>query len=476
MSGDGTGGADRDADDPSDDQPDWSGDGEDDAAEAPVSDGGGAYEVEGVDPYSGPGSTPSGPTPGAPDDEEMPLADHVEEMIRRLGVVIVVAGLVSGVVFPFAEHLINFLWYSFLPGSTAVCPAAVDPDPAYPYSVVTRPDAACPYVYHPLSLMFARIKVASLVGLIVALPVLVYESYLFMRPGLYPRERKYYLASVPTSLVLALVGVTFAYLVVLPTLFIYFTGYTDQAAEVAFGLTETFNLIVMMMGFFAIVFQIPLLIMLAVMMGVTSRRWLADRRLYFYGGFATVAFLFSPDPTGMAPILVAVTMILLFEGTLLILRWTGDESPVPTAAGLAARRPAVYTLAVLAGYLTSSAPVPAGYYGQLPGVVTGALASAGLVRATPLVIGLALVGVYELVAYLARRRRVDRRVRRALARGRALAWPLALVVGYFGSPDPVLLVRVRALEFGLVRVGLVVGALVVLYELTTVGLARREAE
>jgi sec-independent protein translocase protein TatC len=144
-----------------------------------------------------------------------------------------------------------------------------------------------------------------------------------MRPGLYEHERRYYLASVPTSLVLGIVGVLFAYFLVLPAIFTYFLTYSQDAAVIAFGLTETFDLIVLMMGLFAAVFQIPLFVMLAIMMGLTTRAWLADKRLYFWGAFLGVAFLFSPDPTGMAPIIVAATMIGLFESTLLVLRWVG---------------------------------------------------------------------------------------------------------------------------------------------------------
>jgi sec-independent protein translocase protein TatC len=264
-------------------------------------------------------------TDGAPDDQEMPLTQHIEEMIRRLLVVIVVMALISAVVFPFADRLINFLWYSFLPGQPVDCVQAAN---ATSVSNATNgtavsSDAACPRLYHPLSLVLARLKVASLSGFIIALPVFVYETYLFMRPGLYPNERRYYLASVPTSLVLAAVGVLFAYLAVLPLIFTYFLGYSQPVAEVAFGLSETFGLILLMLGMFAAIFQIPLFLMLAIMMGVTTRRWLQDRRLYFWFGFAGVAFLFSPDPTGMAPFIVALTMIVLFEGTLLLLRWTG---------------------------------------------------------------------------------------------------------------------------------------------------------
>lgn len=234
-------------------------------------------------------------------DEEMPLAEHIEEMIKRLAVVVVVAGAVSLVIFPFAEHIINFLWDSAIIGN----------------------DSTRPRVYGPLALKLTELKVASLGGLIVALPVVVYETYRFMRPGLYPHERRYYLAAVPTSLVLAFIGVSFAYFLVLPAIFTYFLYYSDDVAIIAFGLSKTFDLILLLMGYLALVFQIPLFIMLAIMMGLTTRQWLESRRLYFWGGFLGVSFLFSPDPTGMAPIMVAATMVTLFEGTLVLLRWTG---------------------------------------------------------------------------------------------------------------------------------------------------------
>jgi sec-independent protein translocase protein TatC len=236
---------------------------------------------------------------GPESDEEMPLADHIEEMVYRLGIVLVVMAIISGIVFPFGERIINFLWYSVLPGG----------------------DIARPRVYHPLGLILARLKVATLAGFVVGLPVFVYQTYLFMRPGLYPKERRYYLASVPASLVLGVFGVLFAYFLILPAIFTYFLTYSQDAAVIAFGLTDTFDLIVLMMGLFAAVFQIPLFVMLAIMMGLTTRAWLAAKRLYFWGAFLGIAFLFSPDPTGMAPILVAGTMIGLFEATLFVLRW-----------------------------------------------------------------------------------------------------------------------------------------------------------
>jgi sec-independent protein translocase protein TatC len=266
---------------------------------------GGTAQVAGATPPGMPEGDDGLLGQGPDEDVEMPLADHIEEMINRLAVVLLVGGVVALAVFPVADQLINYLWNAHIPGAAEIADRR-------------------PRLYGPLELPLTEIKIAVLAGLLVGLPVLVYQSYRFMRPGLYPRERRYYLAAVPTSLVLATVGVAFSHFVVLPAIFAYFTSYTTGTALVAFGLKETFNLILLLMGYMAVVFQIPLLIQLGIMMGLVSREWLEARRLLFWGGFAGLAFLVSPDPTGMAPIIIATTMIVLFEGTLTLLRWTGN--------------------------------------------------------------------------------------------------------------------------------------------------------
>ena len=235
-------------------------------------------------------------------DEEMPLAAHIEEMMRRLAVVFLFGGLATLVVVTESTELINYFWSYHIP----------------------EPTMNRPRLYGPLELPLTRLKVAGLAGVVVGLPAFVYQTYRFMKPGLYENERRYYLAAVPTSLVLGGIGIAFAHFLVLPAIFSYFTTYTSDAATIAFGLAETFNLIVIMLAFMAIVFQIPLFIMLAIMMNLVTRQWLEAKRLLFWGAFLGIAFLFSPDPTGMAPIIVTLTMIVLYEGTLAILRWTGN--------------------------------------------------------------------------------------------------------------------------------------------------------
>ncbi|GAB6879266.1 hypothetical protein JCM17823_15400 [Halorubrum gandharaense] len=273
-------------------------DGADDGEDADEDEDDGADDGENEETFDG--------IEGPDTDEEMPLAEHIEEMMRRLAIVFLFGGLATLIAVTESTALIEYFWNYHIPG-------------AEPGSDVNRPR-----LYGPLELPLTRLKVAGIAGVVVGLPAFVYQTYRFMKPGLYSNERRYYLAAVPTSLVLGSVGVAFAHFLVLPAIFSYFTTYTEDAATVAFGLAETFNLIVVMLAFMAIVFQIPLFIMLAIMMNLVTRRWLEQKRLIFWGAFLGIAFIFSPDPTGMAPIIVTLTMIVLYEGTLAILRWTGN--------------------------------------------------------------------------------------------------------------------------------------------------------
>ncbi|MDY7080834.1 MAG: twin-arginine translocase subunit TatC, partial [Halobacteria archaeon] len=171
--------------------------------------------------------------------------------------------------------------------------------------------------------------------------VLVYESFQFMKPGLYPHERRYFLAVVPVSVMLVAAGLAFSYLFALPLLFGYFLSYSQAVATTGLGLVETFDLIIMTSLAFGIVFQIPLLMYLAMKMKVASRRWFESKRVYVWGGIITVATIVtrSLDPTGDAGFLIAATMILLFESTLAYFRflakirgtslWGGEDKTEP---------------------------------------------------------------------------------------------------------------------------------------------------
>lgn len=236
---------------------------------------------------------------GPESDFEAPVEQHIEELAWRLMGVIGIIAIVTLMVLPFGDAIINFLWDTHMP----------------------NPQQNPPQVYTPLALLLTKITIGSLAGLVIGLPVAVHQAYAFTAPGLYNHERRYFLASIPASLVLGLVGLLFAHFLMIPILFSYFTGYTEQAAELAFSLQHTFGFILSLLGYSVVMFQLPLLVILAVIMGMVSRQWLKQKRLIFWGLFLTLAFLSAPDPTGLAPFIIGLTLVALFEGTLLLLKW-----------------------------------------------------------------------------------------------------------------------------------------------------------
>jgi len=225
-------------------------------------------------------------------DKELPLTAHIEEMVRRIIIVIVSASVVMAVAFAFSEELLDVIWYNFFD---------------FP-----------PNVYHPFAEILTRLRLSAMVGIAISIPVLVYETFQFMKPGLYPNEQRYFLSVVPVSVVLVALGLSFSFLFALPLMFKYLIFYSEDVALAGLGLSETFNLIILVSLVLGTIFQIPLLMTFAVKMDVVSTRWFDSKRVYVWGGCITVAALISGslDPTGAVGLIVALTMIMLFEATL----------------------------------------------------------------------------------------------------------------------------------------------------------------
>lgn len=228
----------------------------------------------------------------APDDDiDVPISLHIEEFFLRLLIVFSIGLAIALVLLPISEDVIQFLWQSHIP----------------------NPDDNRPVVYSPLSVFMMRIQVIFLFSLVIVFPALIYQSYKFMEPGLYEVEKKYFKISTLSSFALSSIGILIGQFVVLPIMFFYFTSYAQSVVEISFGLQQTVGLMLIIVIYIIIIFQMPILISLAVLLGVVSRDWIRNRRLLFWFFFFGIAFLSSPDPTGMAPLIIGVIMLILFE-------------------------------------------------------------------------------------------------------------------------------------------------------------------
>ena len=175
------------------------------------------------------------------------------------------------------------------------------------------------YVYSPMEWISVRVIFSFLFALSITIPLLLYEIFAFIRPGLYPSERKFFLQVVIPSLLLYVVGAFFAYFFVLPLVFSYLIAYSGEIAKVALSAKRIFSIILYTAVGFGLIFQIPLIMSLAVKMKLVTYSWLKDKRLIIYGLIIGIAFFVIADPTGISMLMAGVS-IAMFELGLLIAR------------------------------------------------------------------------------------------------------------------------------------------------------------
>lgn len=235
---------------------------------------------------------------GPDSDIDVPAELHIEELLGRalfVSAFIIGAALIA---FPLSDGIIEFLWNTHIP----------------------EPDLNRPRLYSPISTVLMRFKVVVLAALSVSFPVIIYQFYDFSKPALYEMEQYYLKISSVLSIALSSLAVLLSHYVVIPLLYSYFTSYTQGAADIAFSLEQTVGMMLSVMIYLIVAFQMPILILVAVISGIVTAQWIARRRLAFWGLFATIAFLSSPDPTGTAPFIIALLMLLLFETTLIVVK------------------------------------------------------------------------------------------------------------------------------------------------------------
>ena len=125
----------------------------------------------------------------------------------------------------------------------------------------------------------------------------------------------------PFSLALFILGALVAYYVTMPLFFNVVLGYGSAVAAPELSIGQTFTIVTNFMLGFGIVFQVPLVVLMAIRMGLVKRKTLADSRLVVYASLVGFAVLISPDPTMLSQLIVGAILVLLFEISLFIARF-----------------------------------------------------------------------------------------------------------------------------------------------------------
>ena len=167
---------------------------------------------------------------------------------------------------------------------------------------------------------FVPMKVTMLVAFLIALPVVMYQLWAFIAPGLYMHERKLILPLVVSSYTLFIIGMAFAYFLVFPTVFKFMASYNAPlGAEMSTDIDNYLSFAMTTFLAFGITFEVPVVVVVLVRMGMVSLAKLKEVRPYVIVGAFVISAIVTP-PDVLSQLLLAVPMTLLYELGLLIAR------------------------------------------------------------------------------------------------------------------------------------------------------------
>jgi len=162
-------------------------------------------------------------------------------------------------------------------------------------------------------------KLALLAAVFLAMPVILYQVWAFIAPGLYRHERRFALPLFVSSVILFYAGAAFAYFVVFPVIFNFFVMTTPEGVSMMTDISQYLDFAVLLFFAFGLAFEIPVATVLLVRTGLVKRETLAKNRGYvLLGIFIIAAFLTPPDPVSQT--LMALPMYALYEGGVLLSR------------------------------------------------------------------------------------------------------------------------------------------------------------
>jgi len=253
-----------------------------------------------------------------------PLLDHLIELRKRL--IVCVSALFVGfiVCFAFSRQIYVFLLHPFEVGAGLLAAQKSGHHGPFDLLLALTGFKEVPHAVGlklvftaPLEFFFTKLKLAGFGALVLTFPILAWQLYRFVAPGLYKRERKAFLPFLIASPVLFLMGAALVYYVMLP--FVLWFSLSQQivdagniSVELLPKVSDYLTLVTTLLFAFGLCFQLPVVLALAGMAGLVNSSMLrAGRRYAIVAVFVVAAILTPPDP--ISQITLAVPICLLYE-------------------------------------------------------------------------------------------------------------------------------------------------------------------
>jgi sec-independent protein translocase protein TatC len=224
-------------------------------------------------------------------DEKLPLTQHLAELRSRI-IRILLAWIVCAVLaWNFSEQIFGYLLHpavAALGGGERTLQAIA-----------------------PTEIFFTYLKCAALAGFVLALPVIFWQIWAFVAPGLYATERNTIVPFVLVSTLLFMGGAVFGYTMVFPLMFDFFTQFDNEFVQSAWTMREVFNLTTRLLLAFGIAFELPVLVFFLSISGIVDARTLLRGTPYAVLAVFIAAAILTP-PDWVSQVLLAIPMVALY--------------------------------------------------------------------------------------------------------------------------------------------------------------------
>jgi len=229
------------------------------------------------------------------DEERMTIFGHLEELRARLIKVLIALVITTVVGLLFTSQLLRLI----------VIPAG-DVKPVF-----LRPTEGF--------VTYMRVALLTAVGL--AMPVIAYQAAQFIMPGLKSHERRYVYTFLPGAVILFLVGVAFAYFLLLPVSLNYLANFGSDIATATWAMGEYIAFVTNLLFWVGAIFEIPLLVLFLAKVGLVTPKKLSTNRKYAVLASAILAAVVTPTPDPFNMLLVMAPLVVLYEIGIWVARW-----------------------------------------------------------------------------------------------------------------------------------------------------------
>ncbi|MBD5657498.1 MAG: twin-arginine translocase subunit TatC [Candidatus Eremiobacteraeota bacterium] len=229
------------------------------------------------------------------DQKEMSFTEHLRELRQRLIVSLVTVAVLAVALFVPSSSVITWLKNEYLGSNIPL------------------------HAFSPTDVIFTEFKFSIYGAIVIGLPVLVYQTWMFIVPAFHPKTRRIVYAYTAPSIFLAAAGIAFCHYFIIHRVLTSLLGITKTVAEETFGIEPTMNIILLTFLAFALVFQTPMIMVALARIGIVSVSMLRKYRRYIAMGILLVGGFAAPDGSPVTMMLIAGPMYVLYEASIWII-------------------------------------------------------------------------------------------------------------------------------------------------------------